>query len=256
MDTFQRKLLTNQVKKASVLLLLMGGLAIIAPVRGFESVSQYTCVPPQPRVESFTGGRLDAMSGAFTRSSNFDYVELGRLRQSGLIVCQGLKDNSFRLVRGIVVCQPKDDIIVCTRYGDINIRRGAIVMLMLIDGCLGVQSLHQQNGSAVTWLAEGIRFALYPGKQLILGPREVRTFENLPPQFRQIAHRPATQVSINSEEELFYMDFSISSSLLTVAPLKQMLHSNNRQDKVAVNKILKDSVILAGLDTSRQSFDY
>jgi len=196
------------------------------------------------------------MNGAFTRSSNFDHLELERLRQSGLIVCQGLNDNSFRLVRGIVVCQPNNDIMVYTKYGDIDIRRGAIVMLMLIDGCLGVQSLHQQNDSAVTWLAEGIKFSLYPGKQLILGPREVRTFENLPPQFRQIAHRPATQVSINSEEELFYMDFSISSSLLTVAPLKQMLHSNNRQDKAAINKMLKGSVILAGLDTSGQLFDY
>jgi len=196
----------------------------------------------------------DPLEGASTDCSSFTEEEVEHLRQLGLVVCQGPSANSFRLIRGVVVCHPDANITVCTKFGDINVRKGSVVLLTIIDDCLGIHSLHQSSMTSVTWVADGVTCQLYPGKQLIITPTKIRNSDELPSAYQKLVYRHVEEIPIDKYKRGFYMDFSIPSALASVKPLKQMLFSGNRRDKAAINKVLKDNVILVGLDSSRRSY--
>jgi hypothetical protein len=236
--------------KASMLCALISP----APALAFEFMLPRVTAPQRSGLNRFNLSRTEVLEGTSTDCSNFTEDELERFRQSGLVVCHGPSQNSFRLIRGVVVCHPDADITVRTKFGDVNVHRGSVVLLTLIDDCLGIHSLHQNNTSSVTWTDQGVLCCLYPGKQLIIAPTLVQRFEELPIAYRKIAHRRVEEIPIDKYKRGFYMDFSIPSAIAGVQPLKEMLFSGNRRDKSAINKVLKDNVILVGLDNSWQPY--
>jgi hypothetical protein len=228
--------------------------ALMAQTPAFALEFVFPRVPQHSGVNRFDLSSTPVLDGTSTESSNFTDEELEKMKQVGLVVCQGPSPNSFRLVRGVVVCHPNANITVRTKFGDVNVHRGSVVLLTLIDDCLGIHSLHQDSLSAVSWSDDGVVCCLYPGKQLIIAPNDIRTFEDLPNAFHKIPHRMAEEVPINKTRRGFYTDFSIPSAIAGVRPLKEMLFSSNRHDKSAINKVLKDNVILVGLDNSQQPY--
>jgi len=242
----------NRAKSLTISLLCM--LVAQTPAFALEFVFPRMTVPQHNCLNRFGLSAAPVLNGASTEAANFTDEELERMKQCGLVVCQGSATNSFRLIRGVVVCHPTADIIVRTKFGDVNVHRGSVVLLTLIDDCLGIHSLHQDSLSAVSWLDEGVVCCLYPGKQLIIAPNEIRRFEDLPTAYHKIAHRMAEEIPINKDRRGFYTDFSIPSAIAGVQPLKQMLFSSNRHDKSAISKVLKDNVILVGLDNSQQPY--
>jgi len=232
---------------------LMCALVSQTPAFALEFVFPRVTLSQHSGMNHFTFS-TDPLTGTSTEAGSFSNDELGRMKQLGLVVCEGPSANSFRLIRGVVVCHPTADIVVRTKFGDINVHRGSVVLLTLVDDCLGIHSLHQDNFSSVSWADEGILCNLYPGKQLIICPNQIRSFEELPAAYHKITHRMAEEVPISKDRRGFYTDFSIPSAIAGVQPLKQMLFSNNRHDKSAINKVLKDNVILVGLDNSQQPY--
>jgi hypothetical protein len=248
------KPVTSEKHLRITVLVLLCALLLPAPAFAVDFIFPRVIMPVHNELNRFDLSNTVLLEGTATNSSNFSEEELGRLRQLGLAVSQGASTNSFRLIRGVVVCHPDSNIIIRTKYGDINIQRGSVVLVTLIDGCLGVHSLHQEKAEAVTWATEGLQCRLYPGKELIIAPNEFQTFDDLPLPYRKIAHRQVSQLPIDKFSQSFYMEFSIPAALAGVQPLKQMLFSNDRRDKSAINKILKDNVILVGLDSSPQPY--
>jgi hypothetical protein len=235
-------------------LVLFCALLLPAPAFAIDFIYPRVTMPLRNGLNRFDLSETILLEGTSTKSSNFSDEELGRLRQLGLAVSQGASTNSFRLIRGVVVCHPDSNIVIRTKYGDINIQRGSVVLVTLIDGCLGVHSLHQDKAEAVTWVTEGLQCRLYPGKELIIAPSEFQTFDDLPLPYRKIAHRQVAQLPIDKFSQGFYMEFSIPAAIAGIQPLKQMLFSNDRRDKSAINKILKDNVIVVGLENSPQPY--
>jgi hypothetical protein len=199
---------------------------------------------------------LRHLDGALTRSSTFDQLEIERLRTLGIVICPGPEKASLRLIRGLLICQPVHNVSIWTKFGKVSIQRQSIVQIMLNANCLSIQSLHQPNLSAVTWSDQISNFiSLRPGKELILAPTSFKTFTYLPPAFQVVNHLRISQVPLNKDRQVFYADFSIPSALTTVTPLKELFLSDKHADKVAIDKILKTSVILSELDSSLEHFD-
>jgi hypothetical protein len=84
--------------------------------------------------------------------------------------------------------------------------------------------------------------------------QEQSNFNLLQGSSRRIPYRDVHRVNVAARTETFIGSFDMASALLTVAPLKQMLPSQNPEEKKTVDQIIKASVLLTDLLPNRGPF--
>jgi hypothetical protein len=197
----------------------------------------------------------DPLEGVVTRKGRFTEADLANLRACQVFASEGASESSFRLIRGVVVVQPESDLSVQTKFGEVKILRGSIALLALMENCLAVLDLHQSKGAGVQVVIEKRVYPMVPGRQYVIAPEGCNYFEWLPKEFRQVAHHEPVAIKLDDGKTLFCGDFSILSALKLIPPLNRMLGSTDGKDKVAVNKMLKNSVILTAISPAISYYD-
>ena len=88
---------------------------------------------------------------------------------------------------------------------------------------------------------------LDPGRLLVLTNQQTRDFERVVGRCRCIGYRNPEEEDVSDDIKAFGMDFSIPSVITNVVPLRQMMEAQSGPDKVALDKILKNSALLMEL---------
>jgi hypothetical protein len=194
------------------------------------------------------------IDGQITYKSSMSKEDIAKLAEEGIILLGGTSGNSFGLEHGNMVFAPDQDIVVHAGETSIIIPSGAVVFVMKTADDVAVFDLHQSKQSAVHIVAEKKLITLDPGRLVVLTKQSARDFERTVGPYRWIGYRNPREEDINSEIKAFGMDFSIPSALTNVIPLKNLLASSNRLDRLTLDKVLKNSALLGELTNGAGPF--
>lgn len=132
--------------------------------------------------------------------------------------------------------------------GTVSMAVGSIVFVTVEGGSAAIYNLHDPHGGSVAIVVDGMKITLAPGEQLVLTRDKVGSFEKINPG-KQIAYRREVLHEFPSGLRVFVSDFSITSALTSITPLKQMLFSSPHHH--IAHKVLKNAAIMTLLTAAK-----
>jgi hypothetical protein len=196
----------------------------------------------------------DYIGGSRTYASNFDQTEIQRLSGEQISASQYSEGANLSIDQGNVLFAPDKAITVKTQSGLVNIPANAIVFIMANGPDVAVYDLHQTKQNAVQIVSEKKLITLEPGRLVVLTNQASRDFERIVSPSRNIGYRNPKEEDLSESIKVFAMDYSIPSLVANVAPLRKMLEEQTGADKIAMDKILKNSALLMELTASAGPF--
>jgi len=179
--------------------------------------------------------------------------EANRLAREGILIGSNSKCNFIDLEHGNILLAPEKDIVIGTHQSKISIESGATVFVAEYGNDVIVYDLLQTKPKqvSVTVLANKQKIILEPGRMLVVTGQNTDDFEKLEVYCHCVAYHNVKPLDLhNNTVRAFVADFSIASAMVTIQPLKELTASNNRQDKLAVERLVKGAVILGDFATT------
>ena len=191
------------------------------------------------------------MPGIAIYAHNFGGDEANRLVRDGVLVGSNSVGNYIDLQSGNVLLTPEEDIVVGTNKGKISIAAGATVFISESNNDVVVYDLLQTKPKQVSMIINKHKMVMEPGRMLVATAQNTDDFEKLDINCHCVAYRNATTCDLNSKAvKAFVADFSIASALTTVQPLQRLTVSNHKEDKIALDRLIKGAVLLGDFATS------
>ena len=164
-----------------------------------------------------------------TRQAALPVATSGRTAQSG--------SRELTMNKGSVLLAPKVDTCLNTAYGKVDIKAGALVLVLTTSSGMAVYDLDDQHGASVTISANEQKIQLSPGMSAMITSRFAKTFEEVDPA-QLFAYRNMSSVEFGNHKA-FTGEFSVPATLQSVIPLKQLLSSNNANARRLAAHLLK-----------------
>lgn len=224
-------------------------LPFSSPLSNSDSLTSNTA--SQALVANLTN---DYIGGSRTYASKFDQTEIKRLSGEQISASQYSEGANLSIDQGNVLFAPDKTITVKTQSGLVNIPANSIVFIMANGPEVAIYDLHQTKQNAVQVVSEKKLITLEPGRLVVLTSQATRDFERIVSPSRNIGYRNPKQEDLSESIKVFAMDYSIPSLIANVAPLRKMLEEQTGADKVAMDKILKNSALLMELTASAGPF--
>lgn len=186
-------------------------------------------------------------------ASNFGGDEANRLAQDGVYIGENSFGNYLDLKGGNILLNPKGDMVVGTRVGKIVIDAGAIVFLVDSGQDVVIYDLMQTKPKQVCTIINKRKTFIEPGRMLVLTNQEMKDFEKLEIDCHRVSYRNAQPLVVADKSgttKVFAADFSIAAAMTAIQPLKRLTMSRNREDKLAVERMLKAAVVLGDFAVS------
>jgi hypothetical protein len=159
--------------------------------------------------------------------------------------------NYFSLEKGNLLLSPETNICVGVHEATICIAAGAALFVMESGQDIVVYDLYQKKQKQVSIVIGSNKIFMEPGRMVVLTKQNTDSFENLEANCHSISYRRPQQVNLhNSDMTAFVADFSILSALANVKPLKRLAISEDRRDKLVLERILRGALILANFGKS------
>ncbi len=147
-----------------------------------------------------------------------------------------------------VLYAPRQAVQIELAGGTLSMAAGSVVFFTSTGNDVAIYNLHDPHGGSVALVVDGMKITLAPGEQLVLTRDKVGSFEKINPG-KQIAYRHEVLHELPNGLRAFVSDFSITSALTSITPLKQML-SNSAHHHIA-HKILKNAAIMTVLTAAK-----
>ena len=183
--------------------------------------------------------------GEAVYANRFGYSEAERLAKEGVFIGSKSYDNFIDLENGNILLSPETDIVVGIDTRKIRIKSNATVFIMKSEKDVVIYDLHQIKPNQVYVVIDKHTLVMEPGRMIVLTDQTSDDFEKLNVNCHKVTYRNVRRVALaNNEERVFIADFSLTSALVTIEPLKRLVISSNRQDQLALQKIIKDAILL------------
>ncbi len=152
--------------------------------------------------------------------------------------------NYLNLEGGQLLLTPDKDIVCGTNEGKIFIGSDATVFITSIAGKTIVYDLAQTAPDRVFVVVNNSKVPMWPGLALVLSSHGTVDFEKLDPNCRGIKYFNQHLVELpNAGVNAYMADFTLSSAMLSISSLRQLISSENNQDKIVVARLLKGAVL-------------
>ncbi|MEI9914203.1 MAG: hypothetical protein WDN66_04500 [Candidatus Saccharibacteria bacterium] len=140
---------------------------------------------------------------------------------------------------------PDRDMIVSTHSAKISIGAGAVAFVMKCSNGLIVYDLGHRESKPVSVLFNKYKLDMQPGRMLVLSGQDESDFEKLESNYRSIPCYHSQRFDLRgSAVKVIAADFSISSALFFIQPLKQLAISNNPQDKLVLQNLVRTATAM------------
>jgi len=183
--------------------------------------------------------------GVAIYAENFGLDEVNRLAKDGVVIGKNCADRYIDLVSGNVLLIPDKDIVVGTNKGKVSIANGATVFVSASKHTLVIYDLMQTKPKEVSVSIGKQIVVIEPGRMLTITDKNIRTFEKLDIDCHCVTYRNAIPVNLsNASFKAFMAEFSIAYALISIQPLQRLTVSENEQDKLTLQKMLKGAIVL------------
>ena len=236
-----------------VLLACVQPMAVSIPIsRSFAKREK--CFLEQKR--HFIDNESVLIEGVVLYEHTFGSDKINWLASKGVTIGNSNHDNYIDLEQGNILLSPKDDIVVGTSFGSIYVGAGATVFIMASNDDVVIYDLLQTKQNQVIVVVGQHKLMMKPGGMLALACQNTNTFEILERDFKRVAYHSLKVLDVDlSHEKLtaFVAKFSIASALVTIQPLKQLIASDDKQDKLILERLVRGAVLLGNLRVPARS---
>jgi hypothetical protein len=185
------------------------------------------------------------ISGAAIFSSTFGVHEAQRLAKDYVYVGENSHANFIDLKDGNILLNPEKNIVVGIGNDNIYIGSEAIIFIIKSGNDVVVYDFHQAKPENVYVVAHKHHLAMEPGKMLVLTNQNTNEFKDLSANCHKILYRNVKSIDLGSNtEKAFVANFSITSAMMTIEPLRRLIVSGNQQDRLIVDKLVKNIIIM------------
>lgn len=176
---------------------------------------------------------------------NFDLNTVISPTVDSTLIRKGNVAGCIELVTGNILLNQNKDIGISVNEGKIDVGGGSIVLIMQSEQGTIIYDLLQTRSNQVSVVIKTQKVFIEPGQMLVLTNQNIDDFEKLALNCHSIRYHNAKSLQLlNNEVHAYSAEFSIASALVTIDPLKHLLHSNNKQDKLTLERMIKNIVIL------------
>lgn len=200
-------------------------------------------------IATFTKNHL--IPGAAIYASTPGGDEANRLAKDGVFIGTDSKSNYIDLANGNILLNPEKDITVGTHAGNIYVGAEATVFIIECGNDVVLYDLFQTKPKQVAVIVGIHKLVMHPGRMLVITRQNTDDFEKIALNCHSIAYSNAQPLNLHSQKDAitaFVANFSIPSALITIQPLKQLIASNNQQDKITLERLVRSSIILGNSD--------
>lgn len=148
--------------------------------------------------------------------------------------------------RGALLITPRQNTIIETPYGRVGIAKDSVALIIAFESGLAVYDLHDAHANSIfinCSLAK-TNISLSPGGSAIVTHQDVQRFEQINPTalvaYKKMANRP-----VGNEYRVFQGQFEILSMIRALAPLRNMVVSNDSAMRKAAARMIKTAAILS-----------
>lgn len=195
----------------------------------------------------------ETMIANLFRQEKFDLDQLDDMDKGNVLLGNLTRDNIVHLAKGNALFQPPKDITVITDIANIKIAGGSLVgVLRPNDDTVAVYDLEDPGANKVKVQFGKESLSLIPGKSVVVS-KQPGDFEKITPA-RRIAYRSLASGKTESGLYVHTSDFSISSAILHMKPLQNILLSEEPEDKKIASRLLKNFVILQDVCTASEPY--
>jgi YVTN family beta-propeller protein len=136
---------------------------------------------------------------------------------------------------------PEKDSVISTAFGEVSVGAGAVVLVVAMHNGIAIYDLHDSRNNHVAFTNGDTKFALAPGRHLLVTDLSASDYESINP-FGAISHRMLQKTDVGSTRA-FVSEFSILSAL-KLKPLVELGSSSWAQDRRVINQLLKNAAII------------
>ncbi len=207
-------------------------------------------------VERFSHGQQQHVDMRVAECRNRGYSRAAGLTWVELIdsdwKAKGPKSDGRYEVASVLTCPV--DTLVKTELGEIACKKGSIVFVVNCENSVSICTLDSPHLDDVTVrVGTSPALRLAAGRQIVLTKDLEEKFEKLNPA-HLIGYRDEKEVGNVNGIKIMRADFSLTSAMMTLEPLRHMVASQDSEQKRIAESILKNSAILWGLTSSQGVF--
>ena len=198
--------------------------------------------------------RENTIRGTTISAFIFGADEINRLAKDHVSVASDSGNNCLNLQNGNILLTPDRDILVATSESKIYIGSGATVFIMKSDDNVVVYDLLQTRPKQVSVLVNRQKLLMEPGLMFALTRQNVQSFENMQPDCHTVAYRQAEAVNLYGNIKVFTANFSITSAMANIQPLRRLAASPYKRDQLTMARLWKSAQIGGDLANPAQIF--
>ena len=139
---------------------------------------------------------------------------------------------------------PREEVIFLTKFGQVRVQEGALVLLIDDDHSASVYDLHDGKGKSVIVDVDGKIIALSPGKTVTLCASSIHDFPNVN-RLRYVAYRDITNEEITPQIRAFKGEFQIQSLVAHHQGFKKLVNSKDARERRAAEQVFKTLSIIS-----------
>lgn len=200
-------------------------------------------LPPATTPSQLKGNYVE---GITLCAQSYGGDEALRLSRDGVYIGNNSVGNCINLEQGNILLIPDRTMVIDTNLGKISIAPQAQLFLSKTENELVIYDLLQTKPGQITVTVNHKKIVLTPASMLVLTGEQSQDFEHLKINCHAVAYSNAKEMPFNgSQIKAFMANFSVVSAMTSIGPLVRLTQSNNRQDKLALDRLAK-SIVISG----------
>ena len=178
-------------------------------------------------------------------------VTLAGTQLNGNIAFFGSADNQQSLFSGNGLFSPKQDMLVQTSLGSVQIGADSVVLVLQNEHGMSIFNFHDSQTGDVKVAVNGQSVTLAPGQQLFVTKDTNAKFDDI--NKTGIGTRNVSETTAG-DAKLFQTEFSMTAALTKLPALKQLVHSSDKKDRAKASKILKTAAAMSIVGQNKSPF--
>lgn len=163
----------------------------------------------------------------------------------------GVSDH--QMAYGSVLFCPRKAISIYSRFGEIHLSAGAVVLIVSRPTLLAIYDLHDSHCVDVVLKTSHASFALSPGQHITLTNRSVDSYAQVDP-FRTVAHRKMRVRCLDSTTRLFTSEFSLVSVMNLIRQMAPAAACEGATYRRVLSRLIKNAAIIQTVQQSSGSY--
>lgn len=165
----------------------------------------------------------------------------------------GNRSSSHDMAYGNGLFAPNFDTTIKTSIGSVELKAGAVALIMQSNGGLSVYDLHDERKNSIVVNVGDKVFSLSPGHQVLISGHAKAAFESVNP-LELVQYRNLNHTQLGNGHKAFTAEFSIPSACYAVKPLQQLMSSNHKDALGLAKRIHKTTAIMMSLSPDRGDY--